>query len=204
MNSSIVFATNNAHKLEEIRQIMPSSLQVLSLNDIGCTVDIPETGTTLQQNALIKAQYVLEHYGMACFADDTGLEVYALNNEPGVYSARYAGGEGHDSEANMRKLLARLADNTHREARFRTVIALVASPNNTLAVDKPLFFEGIVEGRIATEKHGTEGFGYDPLFVPNGYDMTFAELGPDIKNKISHRARAVAKLIEYIKTESLT
>ena len=204
MNSSIVFATNNAHKLEEIRQIMPSSLQVLSLNDIGCTVDIPETGTTLQQNAFIKAQYVLEHYGMACFADDTGLEVYALNNEPGVYSARYAGGEGHDSEANMRKLLARLADNTHREARFRTVIALVAPPNNTLAVDKPLFFEGIVEGRIATEKHGTEGFGYDPLFVPNGYDMTFAELGPDIKNKISHRARAVAKLIEYIKTESLT
>ena len=204
MNSSIVFATNNAHKLEEIRQIMPSSLQVLSLNDIGCTVDIPETGTTLQQNALIKAQYVLEHYGMACFADDTGLEVYALNNEPGVYSARYAGGEGHDSEANMRKLLARLADNTHREARFRTVIALVAPPNNTLAVDKPLFFEGIVEGRIATEKHGTEGFGYDPLFVPDGYDMTFAELGPDIKNKISHRARAVAKLIEYIKTESLT
>ena len=204
MNSSIVFATNNAHKLEEIRQIMPSSLQVLSLNDIGCTVDIPETGTTLQQNALIKAQYVLEHYGMACFADDTGLEVYALNNEPGVYSARYAGGEGHDSEANMRKLLARLADNTHREARFRTVIALVAPPNNTLAVDKPLFFEGIVEGRIATEKHGTEGFGYDPLFVPDGYDMTFAELGPDIKNKISHRARAVAKLIEYIKTESPT
>ena len=204
MNSSIVFATNNAHKLEEIRQIMPSSLQVLSLNDISCTVDIPETGTTLQQNALIKAQYVLEHYGMACFADDTGLEVYALNNEPGVYSARYAGGEGHDSEANMRKLLARLADNTHREARFRTVIALVAPPNNTLAVDKPLFFEGIVEGRIATEKHGTEGFGYDPLFVPDGYDMTFAELGPDIKNKISHRARAVAKLIEYIKTGSLT
>lgn len=204
MNSSIVFATNNAHKLEEIRQIMPSSLQVLSFNDIGCTVDIPETGTTLQQNALIKAQYVLEHYGMACFADDTGLEVYALNNEPGVYSARYAGGEGHDSEANMRKLLARLADNTHREARFRTVIALVAPPNNTLAVDKPLFFEGIVEGRIATEKHGTEGFGYDPLFVPDGYDMTFAELGPDIKNKISHRARAVAKLIEYIKTESPT
>ena len=204
MNSSIVFATNNAHKLEEIRQIMPSSLQVLSLNDIGCTVDIPETGTTLQQNALIKAQYVLEHYGMACFADDTGLEVYALNNEPGVYSARYAGGEGHDSEANMRKLLARLTDNTHREARFCTVIALVAPPNNTLAGDKPLFFEGIVEGRIATEKHGTEGFGYDPLFVPDGYDMTFAELGPDIKNKISHRARAVAKLIEYIKTESLT
>lgn len=204
MNTTIVFATNNAHKLEEIRQIMPSSLQVLSLNDIGCTVDIPETGTTLQQNALIKAQYVLEHYGMACFADDTGLEVYALNNEPGVYSARYAGGEGHDSEANMRKLLARLADNTHREARFRTVIALVAPPNNTLAVDKPLFFEGIVEGRIATEKHGTEGFGYDPLFVPDGYDMTFAELGPDIKNKISHRARAVAKLIEYIKTGSLT
>ena len=199
MNTTIVFATNNAHKLEEIRQIMPSNLQMLSLKDIGCDVDIPETGSTLQENALIKAQYVLEHYGMACFADDTGLEVYALNNEPGVYSARYAGGDGHDSEANMHKLLCRLADNNHRDARFRTVIALVAPPNNTLGIDQPLFFEGIVEGHIATERHGTAGFGYDPLFVPNGYDKTFAELGTDIKNQISHRARAVGKLVQFLK-----
>ena len=199
MNTNIVFATNNAHKLEEIRQIMPSNLQVLSLKDIGCDVDIPETGSSLQENALIKAQYVLEHYGMACFADDTGLEVYALNNEPGVYSARYAGGDGHDSEANMHKLLCRLADNTHRDARFRTVIALVAPHDNTLGINQPLFFEGVVEGHIATERHGTAGFGYDPLFVPNSYDKTFAELGADIKNQISHRAKAVGKLVEFLK-----
>jgi len=149
MNTTIVFATNNAHKLEEIRQIMPSNLQVLSLKDIGCDVDIPETGSTLQENALIKAQYVLEHYGMACFADDTGLEVYALNNEPGVYSARYAGGDGHDSEANMAKLLSRLADNTHREARFRTVIALVAPSDNTLGVNEPMF---LITGKTGSGK----------------------------------------------------
>ena len=198
MNTTIVFATNNAHKLEEIRQMMPSNLQVLSLKDIGCDVDIPETGSTLQENALIKAQYVLEHYGMACFADDTGLEVYALNNEPCVYSARYAGGYGHDIDAKMAKLRSRLADNTHREARFRTVIAFVAPSDNTLGVNEPMFFEGIVEGHIATERHGTEGFGYDPLFVPNGYDKTFAELGADIKNQISHRARAVGKLVQFL------
>ncbi|MBF1590140.1 MAG: non-canonical purine NTP diphosphatase [Prevotella shahii] len=199
MNRSIVFATNNAHKLEEIRQIMPNNLEVLSLKDIGCDVDIPETGATLEENALIKAQYVLEHYGLACFADDTGLEVTALNNEPGVYSARYAGGVGHDSEANMAKLLAKLADNTHREARFRTVIALVAPKENTLGITQPLLFEGVVTGNIATQKQGNEGFGYDPLFVPDGYDKTFAELGANIKNQISHRARAVGKLVDYLK-----
>ena len=199
MNRSIVFATNNAHKLEEIRQIMPNNLEVLSLKDIGCDVDIPETGATLEENALIKAQYVLEHYGLACFADDTGLEVTALNNEPGVYSARYAGGVGHDSEANMAKLLAKLADNTHREARFRTVIALVAPKENALGITQPLLFEGVVPGTIATQKQGNEGFGYDPLFIPDGYDKTFAELGANIKNQISHRARAVGKLVDYLK-----
>mgnify|MGYP002746984495 CR=1 FL=1 len=192
MNTTIVFATNNAHKLEEIRQIMPSNLQVLSLKDIGCDVDIPETGSTLQENALIKAQYVLEHYGMACFADDTGLEVYALNNEPGVYSARYAGGDGHDSEANMCKLLRKLGDTTNRKAHFRTVVSLIID-------GKEHQFEGKVEGHIATEKSGTEGFGYDPIFVPEGYDKSFAELGEDVKNQISHRARAVRKLAEYLK-----
>ena len=194
----IVFATNNAHKLSEIKSILGSSIEIVSLSDIGCTVDIPETGKTLEENAHIKAAYVFEHYGLSCFADDTGLEVEALHGAPGVYSARYAGGAGHDSEANMRKLLCRLADNNHRDARFRTVIALVAPPNNTLGIDQPLFFEGIVEGHIATERHGTAGFGYDPLFVPNGYDKTFAELGTDIKNQISHRARAVGKLVQFL------
>ena len=195
----IVFATNNKHKLSEIKDILGNDFDIVSLKDIGCDVDIPETAETLEGNASIKSHYIYDNYHLNCFADDTGLEVYALNNEPGVYSARYAGGDGHDSEANMRKLLCRLADNNHRDARFRTVIALVAPPNNTLGIDQPLFFEGVVEGHIATERHGTTGFGYDPLFVPNGYDKTFAELGTDIKNQISHRAKAVGKLVEFLK-----
>ena len=182
----IVFATNNAHKLEEIRQILGPSVDVLSLNDIGCHDDIPETGTTLEANALQKARYIRDKYGYDCFADDTGLEVEALNGEPGIYSARYAG-EGHDSEANMQKLLSKLQDVDYRKARFRTVIAL-------LQKGEERFFEGIVNGVITREKSGCEGFGYDPIFQPDGYDKTFAELGMDIKNKISHRARATAKL----------
>ena len=202
MNTNIVFATNNAHKLEEIRQIMPYSLQVLSLKDIGCDVDIPETGATLQENALIKAQYVLEHYGMACFADDTGLEVYALNNEPGVYSARYAGGDGHDSEANIQKVLKNLDGIENRKARFRTVIAFIRK--NKVTDEKEVsLVEGIVNGSITTHKRGTAGFGYDAIFIPEGYDQTFGELGMDIKNEISHRARAVKnfakELEDYIK-----
>ena len=196
----IVFATNNAHKLSEIKSILGSSIEIVSLSDIGCTVDIPETGKTLEENAHIKAAYVFEHYGLNCFADDTGLEVEALHGAPGVYSARYAGGAGHDSEANMRKLLGELADEPHRNARFRTVISLLQVDENH--PQKPIEhrFEGIVTGHIATEKHGQEGFGYDPIFIPDGYDQSFAELGETIKNKISHRARAVEQLALFLKT----
>ena len=197
----IVFATNNQHKLEEIRQILGSKFEVLSLNDIGYHEEIPEDYDTLQENALQKAEYIAEKYGYDCFADDTGLEVDALGGEPGVHSARYAaldgdGSESHDSEANMRKLLRKLGNNNNRKARFRTVIALLETDGNGNRAEKS--FEGIVEGRIAHEKSGEEGFGYDPIFVPDGYDQSFAELGADIKNTISHRARAVAKLAEYL------
>ena len=188
----IVFATNNAHKLSEIKSILGSSIEIVSLSDIGCTVDIPETGKTLEENAHIKAAYVFEHYGLSCFADDTGLEVEALHGAPGVYSARYAGGAGHDSEANMRKLLGELAGEPHRNARFRTVISLLQVDENH--PQKPIEhqFEGIVTGQ--------EGFGYDPIFIPDGYDQSFAELGETIKNKISHRARAVEQLALFLKT----
>ena len=186
----IVFATNNQHKLSEIRQILGGRVEVLSLNDIGCNVDIPETGSTLEENALQKAQYIYDHYHIDCFADDTGLEVDALNGAPGVYSARYAG-DGHDSEANMTKLLNELGENNNRSARFRTVIALIQQ-------GEVYEFEGIVNGEIIRERRGGEGFGYDPIFQPDGYDQTFAELGLDIKNQISHRARATRKFAEYL------
>ena len=186
----IVFATNNLHKLSEIRQILGDKVDVLSLKDIGCDVDIPETGTTLEANALQKAQYIYDHYNMDVFADDTGLEVEALNGEPGVYSARYAG-EGHDSEANMSKLLKELGENNNRKARFRTVIALIQK-------GEVHEFEGIVNGEIIRERRGGEGFGYDPIFQPDGYSQTFAELGTDIKNQISHRARATQKLCAFL------
>ena len=199
----IVFATNNKHKLEEIRSILGESIEVLSLKDIGCDVDIPETGTTLEENALQKAQYIYDNYHLSVFADDTGLEVDALNGAPGVYSARYAGGEGHDSEANMTKLLKELGENNNRHARFRTVIALILKkdvcPCGCTSIKEIHKFEGIVEGEIIRERRGGEGFGYDPIFQPEGYDKTFAELGMDIKNHISHRARAVAKLAEFLK-----
>ena len=199
----IVFATNNAHKLSEIRQILGERIEVLSLNDIGCHADIPETADTLKGNALQKAEYVASHYHIDCFADDTGLEVDALGGAPGVHSARYAGGEGHDSEANMRKLLADLGENNNRKARFRTVIALIEleddeSTEFPLHFNNTKFFEGIVEGQITRERHGDEGFGYDPIFQPDGYEQTFAELGMEIKNRISHRARAVEKLVRYL------
>ena len=197
----IVFATNNQHKLSEIRQILGNSIEVLSLSDIGCNVDIPETGTTLEENALQKAQYVYDHYHIDCFADDTGLEVEALNGAPGVYSARYAAVGcaatpsqpiDHDSEANMTKLLNELGENNNRNARFRTVIALIQQG----AVHE---FEGIVTGKIIRERRGGEGFGYDPIFQPDGYDQTFAELGVEVKNQISHRARATMKLCEFLR-----
>ena len=194
----IVFATNNQHKLDEIRNILGKDFEIVSLNEIGCHEDIPETGKTLEENAWQKANYIFNKYGLSCFADDTGLEVDALNGAPGVFSARYAGGEGHDSEANMQKLLRELAENNNRKARFRTVIALILKDKSRGTGDERReTVEGIVEGHIAHEKSGAEGFGYDPIFVPDGYNQSFAELGIDIKNQISHRARAVKKLAEY-------
>ena len=200
----IVFATNNRNKLAEIRSILGDRFEIVSLKDIGCDTDIPETGTTLEENAMQKARYIYDNYGLSVFADDTGLEVDALGGAPGIYSARYAGGAGHDSEANMTKLLAELGENNNRKARFRTVIALLlkddsAADNNRTKPDEQLF-EGIAEGEIIRERRGGEGFGYDPIFMPQGYDKTFAELGLDIKNKISHRAKAVERLAEYLKT----
>lgn len=206
----IVFATNNEHKLSEIRAILGPSFDVVSLADIGCHEDIPETGKTLEENALMKAEYVYNKYHLSCFADDTGLEVEALNGAPGVYSARYAAivpagepaGPSHDSEANMARLLRELANNNNRKARFRTVIALIEKkdvcPCGCTSIKVVHKFEGIVNGEITREKSGAEGFGYDPIFRPDGYDKTFAELGLDIKNQISHRARAVAKLCEFL------
>jgi XTP/dITP diphosphohydrolase len=203
----IVFATNNQHKLQEIRQILGNSIEVLSLKDINCDVDIPETGETLQENALQKARYIYDNYHLDCFADDTGLEVEALNGAPGIYSARYASLENaqcqaHDSEANMSRLLRELGENNNRRARFRTVIALIQKkdvcPCGCTSIKQEHLFEGIVNGEITRERSGVEGFGYDPIFRPDGYDKTFAELGADIKNQISHRARAVKKLCEFL------
>ncbi len=187
----LVFATNNSHKLEEVRQILGDRFEVLSLNDIGCHDDIPETADTFQGNALQKVRYVKEHYGYDCFADDTGLEVKALGGAPGVHSARYAG--DHDSEANMTKLLSELEKKSDRSAQFRTVIALILNGQEVL-------FEGIVTGKIAHERHyGDGGFGYDPIFVPDGYTETFSQMSSQGKNLISHRGRAVRKLADYLK-----
>ena len=195
MMKRIVFATNNQHKLDEIRQILGNDFHILSLADIGCHEEIPEDHDTLQENALQKAQYIVDHYHVSCFADDTGLEVDALGGAPGVHSARYAEGTDHDSEANMRKLLLKLGNNNNRSARFRTVIALLLEENGKWREE---IFDGIVEGHIAREKKGSEGFGYDPIFVPDGYDLSFAELGMEVKNSISHRARAVRKLADFL------
>ena len=190
----IVFATNNSHKLDEIRSILGHRFEILSLNDIGCHADIPETANTLEGNAIQKARYIVDNFGYDCFADDTGLEVTALGGEPGVHSARYAEGTDHDSEANMRKLLCRLEDKDDRRAQFRTVICLARRDD----IADYTLFEGVVRGTIAREKHGTEGFGYDPIFIPEGYQESFAQLGMDIKNGISHRARAVEKLAKFL------
>ena len=187
----LVFATNNQNKLSEVKKILGNQFEVMSLSEIGCKEDIPEKGQTLKENALIKAQYVYDKYHVNCFADDTGLEVDALGGAPGVYSARYAGGVGHDSQANMKKLLHELENVDNRKARFRTVIALIID-------GKVNTFEGIVNGEIIREKRGGEGFGYDPVFQPEGYNKTFAEIGFDVKNQISHRARAVQKLADFL------
>jgi XTP/dITP diphosphohydrolase len=187
---TIVFATNNSHKLEEVRGIVSDKIHLVSLKDINCFDEIPETSDTLEGNALQKARYIKENYGYDCFADDTGLEVEVLNGEPGVRSARYAGDE-HDSGKNMDKLLYVLSDAKNRKAHFRTVIALICDGREYL-------FEGKINGVIIREKRGNSGFGYDPVFIPEGYDGTFAELGTDEKNKISHRATATKKLTEFL------
>ncbi|MBO4905814.1 MAG: non-canonical purine NTP diphosphatase [Bacteroidaceae bacterium] len=190
----IVFATNNAHKLDEVRQILGNSMEVLSLKDIGCNVDIPETADTFEGNAWQKARYVKEHFGYDCMADDSGLEVDALGGEPGVRSARYAAtadGQGHDSEANMDLLLTKMQNITDRRARFRTALALIYNGDEQL-------FNGVVEGHILTERHGMGGFGYDPIFQPSGYDLSFAEMTAEQKNAISHRGRAIQQLVQYL------
>lgn len=187
----IVFATNNAHKLSEVRAVLGEGFELVTLREVGITEDIPETGATLDENASQKALYVYERTGLDCFADDTGLEVEALNGAPGVRSARYAT-EGHDFAANNRKLLHELEGKDNRRARFRTVISLIRG-----GVEQQV--EGIVEGRIATEEAGCGGFGYDPLFVPDGHTVTFAEMSADAKNAISHRGRAVAELVKLLR-----
>lgn len=187
----LVFATNNAHKLDEVRQILQGKCEVLGLQDIDCDVDIPETATTLEGNARIKARYVYEHYGYDCFADDTGLEVEALKGAPGVYSARYAGGEGHNSEANMQKLLTEMVNIKNRSAQFRTVICLIEQGEEHL-------FEGVVKGHILEARRGDKGFGYDPIFSPEDSGRSFAEMSGAEKNRISHRGRAVEALCAYL------
>lgn len=188
----LVFATNNKHKLEEIVRILGSRYEIVSLDEIGCREDIPEDHETLQENAYQKACYIKEHYGYDCFADDTGLEVEALDGRPGVYSARYAG-PAKDSMANMKKVLEEMQGKKNRKAQFRTVIALIWKGKN-------YFFEGKVEGEILTLPQGKAGFGYDPIFCPQGYKQSFAEMPMDEKNEISHRGKAVKKLAEFLKS----
>ena len=190
MKKKFVFATNNAHKLEEVTAILGDKIELLSMKDIHCHADIPETADTLEGNALLKARYIFENYNMDCFADDTGLEVEALNGAPGVYSARYAG-DAHNSEANMRKLLQDMEGIENRKAQFRTVFALIINGKEHL-------FEGIVKGEITKHRCGSSGFGYDPVFSPEGYTQTYAEMGNTLKNKISHRALATNKLCNFL------
>ncbi|MBK8426289.1 MAG: RdgB/HAM1 family non-canonical purine NTP pyrophosphatase [Lewinellaceae bacterium] len=191
---TLVFATNNPHKAQEVEQILGPGFIIKTLKDIGCLEDIEETEPTLEGNALLKARYVKEKYGYDCFSEDTGLEVEALDGAPGVHTARYAG-EGRDPEDNIKLLLKNLEGKSTRKAQFRTVIAL-------LMKDQEILLQGICPGSIATQKHGTGGFGYDPVFIPEGYTDTFAVLGYDVKNKISHRARAIAQLLETIRANS--
>lgn len=190
----LVFASNNKNKIQEIQQLVPKTIQILSLEDIGCIEEIPETATTIEGNAIIKANYVTEKYGYNCFADDTGLEVEVLNGAPGVYSARYAG-EQKEANDNMDKLLSELLNKSNRNANFKTVIALNLNGKQNL-------FTGIINGKIMDKKIGTNGFGYDPIFTANGYDKTFAELTMEEKSKISHRGIAVKELILFLQKQS--
>ena len=186
----IVFASNNKNKIQEIQSMLPDTIQIVSLESIGCFEEIPETADTIEGNAILKANYVTQKYGFDCFADDTGLEVEALNGEPGVYSARYAG-EQRNADDNMNKLLEELLDKPNRNAQFKTVIALNLK-------EKQYLFEGIASGEIITEKMGTGGFGYDPIFKPTNYDETFAELSLAVKNEISHRGKATKALLDFL------
>jgi len=190
----LVFASNNTHKMQEIRSLLPESYELLSLYDIACKDDPPETGSTMEENALEKALFVFDRYGLACFADDSGLEVEALNGAPGIYSARYAGPE-RDMVKNMAKLVSAMEGVANRKARFRTVIAYVTGNGHRL-------FEGVISGKILEKPAGNGGFGYDPLFVPDGYKVSFAEMSHDEKNRISHRGRALILLINHLENET--
>lgn len=189
----LVFATNNKNKILEVQQMLPSTIEIISLESIGCHEDIPETADTIEENAIMKANYVTEKYGYDCFADDTGLEVESLNGEPGVYSARYAG-EQRNADDNMNKLLEALVDKSNRNAKFKTVIALNLN-------GKQYLFTGIAKGKITLEKSGNQGFGYDPIFKPEGYNVTFAQLSLEEKSQISHRGKATEQLIAFLKTK---
>lgn len=189
----LVFATNNKNKIKEIKHLIGNSIELLSLEDIGCLEDIPETSDTIKGNAIQKAEYIYKNYSYNCFADDTGLEIEALNGEPGVYSARYAGDQ-KNPEDNMNKVLDKLQNIDNHSAQFKTVIALIIDGKLTC-------FEGIVKGEITKEKSGSEGFGYDPIFKPNGYDHTYSEMSLVVKNSMSHRAIATNKLIDYLKSK---
>lgn len=189
---TLVFATNNPHKLSEVQAMVGNTFQLKSLGDIGCIADIPETGETFEENALQKSKYIFDYFHIDCFSDDSGLEVEALNNEPGVYSAHYSG--SRDTEANMQLVLDKLGTNQNRKARFRCVISLLLN-------EKEYFFEGSVEGTITNERSGTAGFGYDPIFQPLGYQQTFSEMSAEEKNKISHRGKAMAKFVEFLLTQ---
>jgi len=188
--NKLVFATNNAHKLAEVKAILEPQFTIISLNDLNCNDEIPETADSLQGNALLKATYIHDKFGFDCFADDTGLEIVELGGEPGVYSARYAG-EDNNSVNNMNKVLMLLGNKTNRKASFRTVIALIQGENT-------LFFDGKINGDITLLPQGESGFGYDPIFIPEGFQLSFAQLSSDEKNKISHRALAVKKLVEFL------
>ncbi len=187
----LIFATNNQHKLEEVQQLIGSKFHLKSLADIHCWDDIPETGTTFEENAGQKSKYIFDRFALNCFADDSGLEVDALNNEPGIYSARYSG--TRDSEQNLYLVLEKLGNSTNRKARFVTVISLLMD-------GKEYLFEGTINGQIAHKTSGKKGFGYDPIFIPDGYAITFADLDSSEKNRISHRAKAMQKLIEFLNT----
>lgn len=189
----LVFATNNQHKTQEVRNLLAGQYNVLNLQDIGCTADIPETGSTFAENAALKSQYVVDHYQLDCFADDSGLEIEVLNQEPGIFSARYSGKKG-DLE-NLNLVLQKMQDQSNRKARFRTVISLISNKEHFL-------FEGVIEGNIRETPSGDQGFGYDPIFEPLGYTQTFAEMSMAQKNEISHRALAMAKLIAFLKEQA--